>query len=121
MGSVPGRNGCTPVREDREERGGTLMIEREMIDRGLAIGRVANLLETWNPEKRWDMGGKWDKANAIVDLVLTSTAPRCDAVCHTGPGHQSTFRCELRGEHEEHRSLEGGWLLEWEEDGEMVD
>ena len=57
-----------------------------------------------------------------TSVILKSYA-RCEAVCRTGPGHQSTFRCERLGKHpnDQHQSIEGGWLLEWDEDGEMVD
>lgn len=56
-----------------------------------------------------------DEANAVIEFdrwlterfFVRPKGPKCDAVLHHGPGHQSTTKCERVGKHEVHMCLYG--------------
>lgn len=58
--------------------------------------------------------GHWEKGGVLRSIeLLRIEFPPCEAILWAGPGHQSGLRCELEGEHAEHRSTLGV-VREWE-------
>lgn len=56
---------------------------------------------------------KWKLVGEQLQRDIALISDRCFAVIYHGPGHQSTARCEVRGEHDKHRADAKGGVLTW--------